>query len=143
MFPMADSKPALLCTLAKQSTCNKEIIPCSDTTCQKAKMRDVFPPPPVCFHRTYLFRLSSLEFVCLVPSQDPTCQTSPVSSKYLYVLHHLYFTATLRGRQSLGQMWCSKRANHMSPGRRRLKNCVRPRSSSKNINSLCVNVFKL
>lgn len=36
-----------------------------------------------------------------------------LSLKYLYTLHHLYFTALLRGRQSLGQLLCSKRANHI------------------------------
>lgn len=97
VFPMDDSKPALLCTLAKQvDTCHKETVLCSDSTCQKPKMKHVFPPL-VCFHRTYLSRLSSWESVSLVASQDPTCPMSPVSLKYLYILHHLYFTAVLRG----------------------------------------------
>lgn len=43
-IPVGDSKPALPCTLAKWSTCHKETIPCSDSACQKAKMRDVLAP---------------------------------------------------------------------------------------------------
>lgn len=58
-FPMGDSKAALPCTLAKQATCYGETIPCSDSTCQKAKMKDAFPPPQLFLQNIFVpsFRL--------------------------------------------------------------------------------------
>lgn len=56
---MGDSKAALSCTLAKQATCYRETMPCSDSACQKAKIKDALPPPRLFLQNVFVpsFRL--------------------------------------------------------------------------------------
>lgn len=93
---MGDSEAALPCTLAKQATCYRETIACSDASCQKAKMKDAFPPLPYCFHRTYLSHLSIWESVSPVTSQDPTCQMSPVSEIFIHTPSPIFHSSVKR-----------------------------------------------
>lgn len=92
---MGDSKLALPCTLAKQCIRRKETIPCGDSACQKVKMRDVFPPP-FCFRKMYLSHLSVWESVSLVPSQDPTCEISPVSEIFIRTTSRIFYSDVKR-----------------------------------------------
>lgn len=94
VFLMGHLKPAFPCTLAKQSTCHKETIPCSDSTCQKAKMRDFFPPPSL-FLQNIFVPSFQLEVSLSSPFSRPhlsnesclfeifICTTSPIFHSYV------------------------------------------------------------
>lgn len=129
----------------KQPTCHQEPAPCGDSACQKGRLRDAFLP-----HRPFLqsrfvpsFRLGvsvSSPFSSPDLSNEPCLPaifirtTSPIFHSYVEV-DSLRDGCGVQREQII--------PGTMSPGKRRLKKCVRPRSSYKDINSLCVNVFML